>query len=107
MRQQLAQGASEIKALQASADKLKTLRSQHPIGAWLTGTGSTEVDDAQKQLEDAKNTQKSLQQAIAFIEGKRGAIVSGKEDMDSVIDQANKIMGGDLSDLGGKPKEGP
>jgi hypothetical protein len=99
MRQQLSQASSELRTLQSHADKLTTLRAAHPI----MGPGGEEVDEAKTELESARQSQKSLQQAISFIESKRGAIVSGKMDMDQVIDQAQKIMTGDLSDLGGKP----
>jgi hypothetical protein len=98
MRQQLSQASSELRTLQSHADKLTTLRAAHPI----MGPGGEEVDEAKTELESARASQKSLQQAISFIESKRGAIVSGKMDMDQVIDQAQKIMTGDLSDLGGQ-----
>jgi len=86
---------------QANRDYLQMQKEIQSKGFWRTaGTKIGLVDDP--DVKAAKAQVDSLQSAISFLEKKRGAIVAGKEDMDSVIDQAQKIMNGDLSDLGGK-----
>jgi len=81
MRQQLSQASSQLRSLQ-------TQMTNHPIYGKLAGT-SDEIKDAQTQV-------KNLQASIAFIERNRPAIISGKADLDSVVDQAQSIMTGQI-----------
>lgn len=92
MKSQLAQANQQLTKIKDQASKS---RWYHP---W-NEAGNDEVAEAQKSYDNLKNS-------VNFLESKRGAIVSGKMDLEDAVNQAEQIASGspDLSDLGGKPQ---
>lgn len=83
MRQQLAQASTSLRTLQGQAQKRDSSLWQRMI------SDSPDVAGAQQQV-------KNLQASIAYIERNRPAIISGKAQLDDVIDQAQSIMMGQI-----------
>ena len=83
MRQQLSQASASLRSLQAQAQKRDQSLWQKMI------SDSPDVAGAQSQV-------KSLQAAIDYIEKNRTAIISGKAQLDDVVDQAQSIAMGQI-----------
>jgi hypothetical protein len=90
MKSQLAQANQQLTKIKDQASKS---RWYHP---W-SEAGNDEVAEAQKSYDNLKNS-------VNYIESNRAAIVSGKKELEDVVNDAEQIATGspDLSDLGGK-----
>jgi len=91
------------------AQQMKTAQGLQAAQKSLAGKswysfGKANINEQIKETQDAYNGTRA---AITYIEGQRGAILSGKVDMDKVVDHANQIMllgGADPSGLSLTPK---
>jgi hypothetical protein len=84
MRQQLAQETGQLKTLKTQAQTSKKW-----YNVWQGGVGKGQMDDAQSQVNN-------LKASIDYIEKNRAAVISGKAQLDDVIDQAQSIASGTI-----------
>src|SRR5262249_20212585 len=64
-----------------------------------------DIQAAQDELKEAKAQASRLKAGSDFISKNRQKVLTGKSDWDEVLGQAQNIMNGDLSDLGGTPEK--
>lgn len=82
MRAQLTQASTQLRTLTTQAQTSKKW-----YNAWQSGVGSQQLKDAQSQVDN-------LKASIDYIEKNRAGIISGKTQLDDVIDQAQSIAEG-------------
>jgi len=107
MKQQYAQDSQMVRTLKS---QLTSLQKQYEtntkglIGQTEKGLGIMSPPDTSQLEESIRQAESDValtKKAIDHIEKNRDAIVKGKVSMDDVINQAQTIATGDLSDLGG------
>jgi hypothetical protein len=82
MRQQLTQATGQLKALATQAQTSKKW-----YNVWQGSVGDQQMKDAQSQVDN-------LKASVDYIEKNRADIISGKAQLDEVIDQAQSIASG-------------